>query len=252
MRLFGVFSVLVLYLFLNFAPAAHLQADPLPNSGTYFIVSADSKEALQPVGSTVGQNVFLYEFNKSGVQKWTVTRKIDPKTKKPLNRYTIRLAGENNDLYLQPFPSPDHTCMISSGASVCSLAPGGGSFQIKSATLNGAALYTYPSPPGNTEPHFGPADSAQKCKWDLCLLINATIALYMAKLCCKLLTLHPSFRLSPVAARARVWDHSYRIYFIFLTGVTYARLDLSPRWLKNLYQGARVSCARGNNCSQYN
>ncbi|MBS1993820.1 MAG: hypothetical protein JSS86_06245 [Cyanobacteria bacterium SZAS LIN-2] len=165
MKLFGIISILILAIFFTFGPA-NSQADPLPNSGTYFIVSADTKEALQPNGPTAGQNVFLYEFNQGGTQKWTVTRKIDPKTKKPLNRYTIRLAGENTDLYLQPFPAPDHTCMVSNGATDYTLAPGGGSFQIKSAALNGDALYTFPSPPGNTEAHFGPADGTAKYKWD--------------------------------------------------------------------------------------
>ena len=171
MKSFGVLSVLTAFLFLTSAPAANstgatASIDKLPKSGTYYIVSSETKEALQPEAATAGQNVFLYEYNQSGMQKWTVTRKIDPKTKKPLNSYTIRLAGENNDLYLQPFPAPDHTCMVSSGASNYSLGAAGESFVIKSSALNGDALNTYPSPPGPTEAHFGPSDSSQKFKWD--------------------------------------------------------------------------------------
>lgn len=170
MKTFALPAVAAL-LMLSCAQSANSQGatvgvDNLPNSGTYFIVSAETKEALQPVAGTPGQNVLMYEYNSSGMQKWVVTRKVDPKTKKPLNRYTVRLAGENNDLYLQPFPSPDHTCMISSGASNFSLVPASGSYVIKSAAQNGDALYTYPYPPMNTEARLGPSDGSQKFKWD--------------------------------------------------------------------------------------
>jgi len=166
MRYLGALAVLLALLLFNVAPAAQSQADLLPNSGTYFIVSADTKEALQPEGNTAGQNVFLKEFNQSGMQKWIVTRKIDPKTKKPLNRYTIRLSGENADLYLQPFPAAEHTCMISNGASNFSLAKAGDSFQLKSSAQNGDALFAFPSPPSYTEARFGPSDGSTKYSWD--------------------------------------------------------------------------------------
>lgn len=171
MKAIGLLPALATLFALTCVPSANSQGatvgvDNLPNSGTYFIVSAETKEALQPVAATVGQNVLLYEYNSSGMQKWVVTRKIDPKTKKPLNSYTIRLAGENNDLYLQPFPAPDHTCMISSGASTFSMAPAAASYVIKSAAQNGDALYTYPYPPMNTEARLGPNDGSQKFHWD--------------------------------------------------------------------------------------
>jgi hypothetical protein len=86
MKTIGLLPALTAVLMLSAAPSANSQGatvgvDNLPNSGTYFIVSADSKEALQPVAGTAGQNVFLSEYNSSGMQKWVVTRKIDPKTK---------------------------------------------------------------------------------------------------------------------------------------------------------------------------
>jgi len=166
MKYLAALAVVMAITLFNFSPSALSQADPLPASGTYFIVSADTKEALQPEANTAGQNVFLHEFNQSGMQKWIVKRFIDPKTKKPLNKYTIRLTGENADLYLQPFPAQDHTCMISSGSSNFTLAKAGDSFQLKSSAQNGDALYAFPSPPGNTEARFGPADSAAKFNWD--------------------------------------------------------------------------------------
>lgn len=166
MKSLGLLFAFAVLLLISFAPSAMSESDPLPMSGNYFIVSADTKEALQPNEPTSGQNVFLSEYNQSGMQKWTLKRKIDPKTKKPLNSYTIKLMGESNDRHLQPFPAADHTCMISIDPSVFSLSPVGGSFIIKSATLNGDALYTYPSPPGPTEARFGPSDNSAKFQWD--------------------------------------------------------------------------------------
>jgi len=172
MKVFGFCTLLVAFLLLSFAPSAVSQSsataqiDPLPVSGTYFIVNADTKEALTPNAASAAQNVFCTEYNQSGMQKWIVTRKIDPKTKKPLNRFTIKLSGENNDLWLQPFPAPGHTCMVSSGASDFTMAPIAGSVQLKNVSLNGDALYAYPTPPAPTEARFGPPSGDAKYRWD--------------------------------------------------------------------------------------
>lgn len=142
-------------------------ADPvdLPNSGTYFITSVSSGEALQPVGPTVGQNVLMYEYTKSGLQKWTITRKIDPKTQKPTNRYTIRLAGENGDLNFEPHPVAERTAMIGTDKSVFVFEPGEAGILIKSVTNNGDALFVYPYPPMNSEARFGANDGSAKYRW---------------------------------------------------------------------------------------
>ncbi len=166
MKFVGILSALVVIILLAFAPSAMSEGDPLPNSGNYFIVSADTKEALQPNGPTCGQNVFLAEYNQGGTQKWTIKRKIDPKTKKPLNSYTIKLMGDATDRNLQPFPATDHTCMIGMDVSTYTLAQAGSSFIIKNSTLNGDALCAVPSPPGPTEARFGPSDGSTKFQWD--------------------------------------------------------------------------------------
>jgi hypothetical protein len=140
-------------------------ADSLPGSGTYFITNCSSGEALQPVGPTPGQNVLLYPFTKSGMQKWTVTRLIDPKTKQPTNRYTILLAGETPDLVFQPHDIAERTAMISPGKSIYVLEPVDGAVLVKSVKRNGDALYIYPCPPMNTEAHFGPNDNSAKFQW---------------------------------------------------------------------------------------
>jgi hypothetical protein len=157
-------AVAALFLALSvFVPAF---ADSLPNTGTYFIVSKSSGEAIQPFGGTPGQNVLLYPFNKAGMQKWSVKRHIDPKTKQPTNRYNISLAGETPDLEFQPHDIQERTALITSGKSVMVLEPKGEEVLIKSVKRNGDALFVYPSPPGPSEAHFGPSDGSAKFLWD--------------------------------------------------------------------------------------
>lgn len=144
------------------------KAEPpsLPDSGTYFIVNAASEEALQPVQPSSGQNVILQGFSKSGLQKWTITRKIDAVSKKPTNRYTIRLAGENATLNLQPHPVQDCPAIISLDSEVFVLEPGESGFLVKSVTQNGDALCTLQSPPSDTETRFSPNDGSAKYRWN--------------------------------------------------------------------------------------
>jgi len=149
-----------------FCPRSVNAADSLPSTGTYFITNCSSGEALQPVGPTSGQNVLLYPFNKSGMQKWTVTRLLDPKTKQPTNRYTIQLAGETPDLVFQPHDIAERSAMIGPGKSIFVLEPSSGALLVKSVKRNGDALYIYPYPPMNTEAHFGPSDSSAKFQWN--------------------------------------------------------------------------------------
>jgi hypothetical protein len=145
---------------------AQAQTDPLPNSGTYFITSMKSDEALQPAGNTVGQNVLLHDYDRCGLQKWVIDRKIDPKTKKPTNRYTIRLAGESDDLNFQPHPVADCPAMIGSDKSVFVVESGGDSgMLIKSVARNGDALFVFTQPPLASEAKFGPSDGSPKFRW---------------------------------------------------------------------------------------
>lgn len=137
----------------------------LPDSGTYFIINSASEEALQPAMASLGQNVLLQTFNRAGAQKWTLNRKIDPSTKKPTNRYTIRLAGESNSLYFQPHPAVDASAIISMDPSVFVLEAGEAGLLLKSVAKNGDALYTLSSPPSDTETRFGPNDGSAKFRW---------------------------------------------------------------------------------------
>jgi len=141
------------------------EGNALPESGTYFIVNPASGQALQPVGATVAQNVLLYDFTKSGTQKWSITRKIDLATKKPTNRYTIRLSGENEELNFQPHPIADHTAMVGGDKAVFVLEPGDSGIIVKSVDLNGDALFVFPYPPMNSEARFGPSDGSGKFRW---------------------------------------------------------------------------------------
>ncbi len=164
MKLSGLLLSIVSLVALSAAPST-AESAALPESGTYFIISASADQAMQPAGSSAGQSVLLYEFNQSGSQKWTVTRKIDPLTKKPTNRYTIRLAGENTDLYFQPHPVIERSAMISNGPSVFVLEAGEDGDMIKSVARNGDALFPIPNPPMNAELHFGASDGSAKFRW---------------------------------------------------------------------------------------
>lgn len=144
---------------------ANAEPDPLPNSGTYFITNMGSDEALQPAGNTQGQYVLLFEYNKGGMQKWTINRKIDPKTQKPTNRYTIRLAGENDELNFQPHPIGSMTSILGAEKSVYVLESGETGTLIKSVDRNGDALYARPQPPMPAEGRFGPDDGSAKYRW---------------------------------------------------------------------------------------
>lgn len=137
----------------------------MPESGTYFITNVASGEAMQPAAASAGQNVLTYEYNQGGLQKWVLKRKIDAATKKPTNRYNIRLAGEATDLNFQPHPISDATAIISSDESVFTLEPTDSGLVVKSIARNGDALYIVPSPPMNTETHFGPNDGSTKFRW---------------------------------------------------------------------------------------
>jgi hypothetical protein len=147
------------------ATAIPALAASLPNTGTYFIINNSSGEALQPVGPTVGQNILMYPSEKGGMQKWVVTRIIDPATKKPTNRYNIRLAGENDDLQFHPHDIADRTAVLLPGKSTMVLDATETGITIKSVERNGDALFVYPYPPMNSEARFGPSDGSAKYQW---------------------------------------------------------------------------------------
>jgi hypothetical protein len=147
------------------AVAAPVFAISLPNTGTYFIINNSSSEALQPAGAMVGQNVLMYAADKSGMQKWLVTRNIDPKTKKPTNRYSIQLAGENGDLYLQPHDIAGAASILLQDKSTFVLEAGEDGILVKSPKRNGDAMFIFPSPPMYAEARFGPSDGSAKFMW---------------------------------------------------------------------------------------
>lgn len=173
MRVIRVISAIVALIMGAAVPAysqsnsASVRLEPLPNSGTYFIVNSSSHEALQPNEPTLGQNVFLYEFNRGGTQKWMLTRKIDPKTKKPTNRYTIRLAGENKELNFQPHPSiGDAGPILGLDSAVFALEANADGALIKSVSKNGDAMYVHPQEGDNAKPLFGHNDGSAKFRWN--------------------------------------------------------------------------------------
>lgn len=138
---------------------------PVP-AGTYFIVN-DSGMALTPNNSTVGENVFLQRFTKSGAQKWELTIH---KTSKG-DTYTIRLAGTDN-LYFQPYYVKNHTPIIAAAGNTNSFkivaAEGPKTWYIKSILYNGDALRSFVfSPNLPTETRFEAPENTGKFLWKL-------------------------------------------------------------------------------------
>ncbi len=149
------------------APVAPSMAEvpPLPNTGTYFMVNLSDGQALTASEAGLGQYVAMREFTKGGLQKWSVKRKIDLKTNKPTNRYTISLAGETAGLYFQPHPVAEMQSMLNNDASVFVLAPVEAGFNVKSVAKNGDALRIHESPPSYTETRFAACDGSDKFLW---------------------------------------------------------------------------------------
>lgn len=142
-----------------------VNVDTLPSTGTYYIISASSNEALQPNAPTLGQTVFLSEFNKGGTQKWKINRKIDPATNKPTNRYSIRLAGDNEELNFNPHPSVgDASPVLGLDKSIFVLEPSQEGVLVKSVEKNGDAMYAHAS--SEPAPLFGPNDGSNKFRWN--------------------------------------------------------------------------------------
>ncbi|WP_300597695.1 hypothetical protein [Niabella sp.] len=128
------------------APAAAVTNDPQLASGTYFLVNGNV--ALTPEAASLGQNVFLKPFRRSGLQKWVVTKSGTPKN----IIYTIKLAGDAEDLWFQPFPGiSDRTPIVSykeGNVSSYKIIPVPGKAElwyIKSIKNNGDALRAYMS-----------------------------------------------------------------------------------------------------------
>ena len=137
----------------------------LPNTGTYFIVNLSNEEALTAGQASMGQFVATREFTKAGLQKWAVKRKIDLKTNKPTNRYTISLAGEITGLNFQPHPVAEMQSLLSNDTSIFVLAPVESGFNVKSVAKNGDALRIHESPPSYCETRFAPSDGSDKFLW---------------------------------------------------------------------------------------
>lgn len=142
------------------------RAASLPATGVYYIVNNGTGQALEPNAPSLGQNVFMVSFKRSGVQKWKVTRKVDPRTNQATNRCTIRLAGENRELNLEPHPSVSDRCpILGLDVAVFSLALEGDGVVIKSVSHGGDALYPYSQEGDQGEPRFARNDGSPSFRW---------------------------------------------------------------------------------------
>jgi len=155
-----LFTALVSFLFWNYSFSQITNDKPVPK-GIYFIVN-EAGGALQPLGGTVAQSVFLYKFKKSGMQKWEV---IPQKT----GGYIIKLYDSN--LYLEPHPVSERSAILDERATGYKFAAAENSddlWYIKSKARKGDAMTIYKySPTLEPEIRFEPAENDKKFKWKL-------------------------------------------------------------------------------------
>ncbi len=131
---------------------------PVPK-GIYFIVN-EAGGALQPLGGTLAQSVFLYKFKKSGMQKWEV---IPQKS----GGYIIKLYDSN--LYLEPHSVSERSAILQEKTAGYKFSPAENSTEfwyIKSKAKKGDAMTIYKySPTLEPEIRFEPAENNKKFKW---------------------------------------------------------------------------------------
>lgn len=154
-------SVQIILAFLFFIGLnAQIKNDAAIKKGIYFIVNGNG-QAIEPLGPTAGNNVFLRKFNKSGMQKWEILPQKD-------GNYFIRLY--ESELYLEPHPAGERTAWLDSSKSGYKIVADSGSdthWYIKSKTRKGDAMrsYVYSSELA-TEIRFEPLEDDKKFKWE--------------------------------------------------------------------------------------
>jgi hypothetical protein len=144
---------------------AYCQNSPLPNTGTYFIVNQACGEALQPVGVTPGQNVYVYPYDKGGRQKWSLTRQVNPKTHLPTDRYVMKLLSEGEGTNFNPHDMQERPPVLGYSPSTLQLKPVGDAYEIRSVAMNGDALCVFHVENSFTETRFKPTDNSDKFLW---------------------------------------------------------------------------------------
>ncbi len=140
---------------------AQVKNDAVLPKGVYFIVNGNG-EAIEPLGPTLANNVFLEKFNKSGMQKWEVSPQKD-------GSYLIKLY--DSEFYLAPHPAGERTAWLDSSKSAYKIEAVSGSdkhWHIKSKARKGDAMRSY-SAGTITEIRFEPTEDDKKFRWEFVL-----------------------------------------------------------------------------------
>lgn len=137
-------------------------------SGEYFVVNLGTGEALTPVASGVNENAYLSKFNKSGMQKWTITKKT---TKNKAGKISVYYTFKHSasEFYLRPYFVPaNHSGIISTSDNNSSFSISGDmeSCSIKSNAMGGDAMYSKKEYASN-EAWFAPLEESDIYKWKL-------------------------------------------------------------------------------------
>lgn len=153
--------------FVCLAISVQTMAQQGPEDGTYFIVNVESGRALTPVDANVNSNTRLKQFNKSGMQKWSVKKHTTKgKNDTKIIVYTIRHLA--SDYYLRPYHVPDNGNAIISDNDTYSnfnIMQDGDNYVIKSIQMGGDAMYSKNMGFGDKEPWFAPNNDDDTYKW---------------------------------------------------------------------------------------
>ncbi len=127
--------------------------------GTYYIINSSTSEALTPGMGSAGQNIFLQDFTRDGLQQWKVIQKG--------KQYAIQLEG-HSDLLLQPHPTVrDHTPILNLPDPAFHLysidSASATTWFIRSVHQNGNALHPWGS---DKELRFSNTGGSKQSQWE--------------------------------------------------------------------------------------
>ncbi len=144
-----------------------IRTRPNVEEGEYYIVNASTGDALTPVDVGVNSNTRLKPFKKSGLQKWTIKKRIVKGTTASQVFFTIQNTASG--FYLRPYHIPDNgNAIISTKDDMCEykIEANGNNHIIKNVKMGGDALYVKDGGALTDEPWFAADEGNEKFRWE--------------------------------------------------------------------------------------
>ena len=135
--------------------------------GDYFIVNVATNDALTPVDVGINSNTYLKDFKKSGLQKWTLKKRILKGKNGEQIYFTIQNTASG--FYLKPYHIPSNgNAIISEKDGMCSysIEADGEHYIIKNNKMGGDAMYVKDGGALTDTPWFAADESTDKFRWE--------------------------------------------------------------------------------------